>query len=188
MVTKEYECIFSLSETYELKRQQHLADLQRKEDEMRQTFVIRVKEKEAQLKETEKEVRINEFSIPKLCNISIDPSLFHYSGFICMSIVLQLHDRFDALKKKHAEEKKKIEDNKTRYENEMQAFQQRKAQHQAQMSTLGKKGKKWSSLSSVHRLDQFSGNQNTIIVSESLPFRRDNFFFFFTLVHLIIIF
>jgi septin 6/8/11 len=33
-----------------------LADLQRKEDEMRQTFVIRVKEKEAQLKETEKEV------------------------------------------------------------------------------------------------------------------------------------
>lgn len=46
----------SLSETYELKRQQHLADLQRKEDEMRQTFVIRVKEKEAQLKETEKEV------------------------------------------------------------------------------------------------------------------------------------
>ncbi|XP_011439178.1 septin-11-like isoform X1 [Crassostrea angulata] len=98
----------SLSETYELKRQQHLADLQRKEDEMRQTFVIRVKEKEAQLKETEKE----------------------------------LHDRFDALKKKHAEEKKKIEDNKTRYEADMQAFQQRKAQHQAQMSTLGKKGKK----------------------------------------------
>lgn len=39
-----------------MKRQQHLADLQRKEDEMRQTFVIRVKEKEAQLKETEKEV------------------------------------------------------------------------------------------------------------------------------------
>lgn len=101
-----------------------------------------------------------------------------------MSIVLQLHDRFDALKKKHAEEKKKIEDNKTRYENEMQAFQQRKAQHQAQMSTLGKKGKKWSSLSSVHRLDQFSGNQNTIImdiVSESLPFRRDHFFSFLPL-------
>lgn len=59
---------------------------------------------------------------------------------------LQLHDRFDALKKKHAEEKKKIEDNKTRYEADMQAFQQRKAQHQAQMSTLGKKGKKWNSV------------------------------------------
>ena len=48
--------MFSLSETYELKRQQHLTDLQKKEDEMRQTFVIRVKEKEAQLKEQEKEV------------------------------------------------------------------------------------------------------------------------------------
>ena len=182
MVTKEYDYIFSLSETYELKRQQHLADLQRKEDEMRQTFVIRVKEKEAQLKETEKEVRINEFSNYAISILT--PLWFHHSGFICMSIVLQLHDRFDALKKKHAEEKKKIEDNKTRYENEMQAFQQRKAQHQAQMSTLGKKGKKWSSLSSVHRLDQFSGNQNTIImdiVSESLPFRRDHFFSFLPL-------
>ena len=107
---------------------------------MRQTFVIRVKEKEAQLKETEKEVRINEFSNYAVSVLT--PFWFHYSGFIYMSIVLQLHDRFDALKKKHAEEKKKIEDNKTRYENEMQAFQQRKAQHQAQMSTLGKKGKK----------------------------------------------
>ncbi|KAK3099977.1 hypothetical protein FSP39_012791 [Pinctada imbricata] len=46
----------SLSETYELKRQQHLSELQKKEDEMRQTFVIRVKEKEAQLKDTEKEL------------------------------------------------------------------------------------------------------------------------------------
>lgn len=59
-IDSEKECLTSgycsLSETYELKRQQHLADLQRKEDEMRQTFVIRVKEKEAQLKETEKEV------------------------------------------------------------------------------------------------------------------------------------
>lgn len=76
MVTKEYDYIFSLSETYELKRQQHLADLQRKEDEMRQTFVIRVKEKEAQLKETEKEVRINEFSIPKLSISVLTPFCF----------------------------------------------------------------------------------------------------------------
>lgn len=47
----------SLQETYEQKRNQHLAELQRKEDEMRQMFVVRVKEKEAELKEAEKEVR-----------------------------------------------------------------------------------------------------------------------------------
>ncbi|KAJ8298529.1 hypothetical protein KUTeg_025060 [Tegillarca granosa] len=46
----------SLSETYELKRQQHKTDLQKIEDEMRQTFVIRVKEKETELKEAEKEI------------------------------------------------------------------------------------------------------------------------------------
>lgn len=46
----------SLSETYELKRQQHLSELQKKEEEMRQTFVIRVKEKEAELKDAEKEL------------------------------------------------------------------------------------------------------------------------------------
>ncbi|KAL5011721.1 hypothetical protein ScPMuIL_010272 [Solemya velum] len=46
----------SLSETYELKRQQHLSELQKREEEMRQTFVIRVKEKEAELKEAEKEL------------------------------------------------------------------------------------------------------------------------------------
>jgi septin 6/8/11 len=46
----------SLSETYEHKRQEHIANLQKKEDEMRQMFVIRVKEKESELKEAEKEL------------------------------------------------------------------------------------------------------------------------------------
>ncbi|KAK7096753.1 septin-11-like isoform X2 [Littorina saxatilis] len=46
----------SLSETYEQKRQEHITNLQKKEDEMRQTFVIRVKEKEGELKDAEKEL------------------------------------------------------------------------------------------------------------------------------------
>ncbi|EEC07992.1 septin, putative, partial [Ixodes scapularis] len=46
----------SFQETYEQKRQEHLAELQRKEDEMRQMFVVRVKDKEAELKEAEKEL------------------------------------------------------------------------------------------------------------------------------------
>lgn len=38
-----------------MKKQEHNAELQRKEDEMRQMFVVRVKEKELELKEAEKE-------------------------------------------------------------------------------------------------------------------------------------
>lgn len=53
--------IFSLQETYEAKRKEFLVDLQRKEEEMRQMFVNKVKETEAELKEKEKEVRMDIF-------------------------------------------------------------------------------------------------------------------------------
>nr|XP_056717815.1 septin-10 isoform X1 [Euleptes europaea] len=48
----------SLQETYEAKRHEFLGELQRKEEEMRQTFVQRVKEKEALLKEAERELQV----------------------------------------------------------------------------------------------------------------------------------
>lgn len=47
----------SFQQTFEAKRSNHLAELQQKEDEMRQVFVQRVKEKEAELKENEKELQ-----------------------------------------------------------------------------------------------------------------------------------
>ncbi|KAJ0070204.1 hypothetical protein NL108_002526 [Boleophthalmus pectinirostris] len=47
----------SLQETYEAKRQEFLLELQRREDEMRQMFVQRVKEKEAELKDAERELQ-----------------------------------------------------------------------------------------------------------------------------------
>jgi len=47
---------FSLREIYESKRNEHLNELQRKEDEMRQMFVLRVKDKEGELKKSEKEL------------------------------------------------------------------------------------------------------------------------------------
>lgn len=56
--------IFSLQETYEAKRKEFLLDLQRKEEEMRQMFVNKVKETEAELKEKEKEVRLDDFVKP----------------------------------------------------------------------------------------------------------------------------
>ncbi|XP_069747271.1 septin-11-like isoform X1 [Narcine bancroftii] len=47
----------SLQETYEAKRNEFLGELHRKEEEMRQMFVMRVKEKESQLKEAERELQ-----------------------------------------------------------------------------------------------------------------------------------
>lgn len=52
----------SFQETFEVKRSNHVQELQQKEDEMRQMFVVRVKEKEAELKEAEKEVNSHFFS------------------------------------------------------------------------------------------------------------------------------
>lgn len=46
----------SFQQTFEAKRSTHLAELQAKEDEVRQMFVVRVKEKEAELKEAEKDL------------------------------------------------------------------------------------------------------------------------------------
>jgi len=46
----------SFQQTFEAKRSNHLAELQAKEEEVRQMFVQRVKEKEAQLKESEKDL------------------------------------------------------------------------------------------------------------------------------------
>ncbi|KAF7702389.1 septin-8-A-like isoform X1 [Silurus meridionalis] len=47
---------FSLQETYVAKRREFVAELQRMEEDMRQMFVIKVKETEAELKEREREL------------------------------------------------------------------------------------------------------------------------------------
>jgi len=47
----------SFQQTFETKRSTHLQELQQKEDDMRQMFVLRVKEKEAEIKEEERQVR-----------------------------------------------------------------------------------------------------------------------------------
>ena len=46
----------NFAEQYASRRECHLTALQQKEEEMRQKFVIRVKEKESELKEAEREV------------------------------------------------------------------------------------------------------------------------------------
>lgn len=54
-------------------------ELQRKEEEMRQMFVNKVKETEAELKEKEKEVRINKVLKELLCD--------HISYLACMTLL-----------------------------------------------------------------------------------------------------
>ena len=51
-----FTVLCSLQETYEAKRKEFLGDLQHKEEGMRQMFVSKVKETEAELKEKEREV------------------------------------------------------------------------------------------------------------------------------------
>jgi len=48
----------SFAEQYAARRESHLSSLQSKEEEMRQKFVIRVKEKESELKDAEKELNV----------------------------------------------------------------------------------------------------------------------------------
>lgn len=68
----------SLQETYETKRKEFLSELQRKEEEMRQMFVNRVKETEAELKEKEREV-----GVPETCERS--PKYSQHRSWVCES-------------------------------------------------------------------------------------------------------
>lgn len=125
----------SFQQTFEAKRSTHLAELQKKEDDMRAMFVLRVKEKEAELKESEKEVRSKLF----ICYQSEMYDTWPYSFSL-----RQLHAKFDKLKKDHTEEKRKLEDARKKLEEEFLEFNRRKTQMAASHHTLtlGKKNKK----------------------------------------------
>jgi septin 6/8/11 len=119
----------SFQQTFEAKRSNHVAELQAKEDEVRQMFVVRVKEKEAELKDSEKEVRFGKGHMGSLVLIPNFP--------------LQLHAKFEKLKKDHAEDKRKLEDSRKKLEEEFVEFNRRKSQLATSHTlTLGKKGKK----------------------------------------------
>lgn len=129
-----------------------MGELQKKEEEMRQMFVQRVKEKEAELKEAEKEVRHTEILHASLVFVSGQVSANLVKCFIF--IATQLHEKFDRLKKLHQDEKKKLEEKKKSLDDELNMFKQKKTaaellQNQAQQAggstTLkrDKEKKKW---------------------------------------------
>ncbi|KAM9172777.1 septin-10 isoform 4-T4 [Pangshura tecta] len=92
-ISHSHASVESLQETYEAKRHEFFGELQRKEEEMRQMFVQRVKEKEAILKEAERE----------------------------------LQAKFEHLKRLHQEERMKLEEKRKLLEDDMVAFNKRKA-------------------------------------------------------------
>lgn len=60
-----------------------------------------------------------------------------------LSYVLQLHNKFDKLKKDHMEEKKKLEESRKKLEDDILEFNRRKTQQpQHHTLTLGKSKKK----------------------------------------------
>lgn len=76
-------------------------------------------------------------------------SLYNYR---CLTVTnhfidLQLHSKFDKLKKDHTEEKKKLEESRKKLEDDILEFNRRKAQFAQQPQhhtlTLGKSKKKW---------------------------------------------
>lgn len=101
----------SFIETYGQKRQEHLEELQNKEREMRDMFVARVKEKETELKDAERE----------------------------------LHTKFDALTKKHMEDKRKLDEEKRKLDEEISLFNKKRGSVYSQASStqaLGRNKKK----------------------------------------------
>ncbi|GFT07820.1 septin-2 [Trichonephila clavipes] len=105
----------SFQETYEQKRQEHLQELQRKEEEIRQMFVERVKEKETELKDAEKEL---------------------HSKFDA------LKKQHAEEKKKLEEDRKKLDEDVMNLNRRKQAVLQVQSQVSFQSLTLGKSKKK----------------------------------------------
>ena len=133
----------SFQQSFEQKRSTHVKELQLKEDEMRQMFVNRVKEKEHELKDEEKEVRDSRIFMG--WNILKDLIML-----LLTFLFLQLHLKFDKLKKDHSEEKRKLDELRKTLEDDIIEFNRRKQQIAQQQAlspshhtlTLGKSKKK----------------------------------------------
>lgn len=113
-------------------------ELQKREDEMRQMFVQRVKEKEAELKDAEREVGG--------CASDLEPfgglRPFQRCNFSVLAS-FQLQNRFEQLKRLHADEKAALEEKKRLLEDDLSLFNKRRATAQLlQAQSLTANGKK----------------------------------------------
>lgn len=90
-------------------------------------FVNKVKETEAELKEKEKEVRpdVSRNQFLELFDLFFF-FLFVFDRLSHPLCGVQLHERFEQLKRMHQEEKKTLEEKRRELEEEMNAFNRRK--------------------------------------------------------------
>lgn len=132
--------LHSLQETYEAKRKEFLSELQRKEEEMRQMFVNKVKETELELKEKEREVCARPGAWLRGGNVRGQAGRGGVGGPVLScpypgaSLFPQLHEKFEHLKRIHQEEKRKVEEKRRELEEETNAFNCRKAAMEALQS------------------------------------------------------
>lgn len=132
----------SLQQTYEAKRQEFLVELQKREDEMRQMFVQRVKEKEAELKDAEREVSGRDAVLTNGLISVMDPWKAPPPPLTRLCFV-QLQSRFEQLKRLHADEKASLEEKKRLLEEDQSVFSKRRAAAQLlQAQSLTANGKK----------------------------------------------
>lgn len=116
-------------------------ELQKREDEMRQMFVQRVKEKEAELKDAEREVSGPDAGlILGMENGFVEPLKGVPFTRLCS---VQLQSRFEQLKRLHADEKASLEEKKRLLEEDQSLFSKRRSAAQLlQAQSLTANGKK----------------------------------------------
>lgn len=116
---------------------------------MRQMFVQRVKEKEAELKEAEREVQLSHTQIcKKSCSYvtrreMFGSSLLYLAAINACLCLIQLQSRFEQLKRLHADEKAALEEKKRVLDEDQSSFSKRRAAAQLlQAQSLTANGKK----------------------------------------------
>ena len=120
----------SFAETYTMRRESHLASLHEREEEMRQKFVLRVKEKEAELKEAERELhaKFDKLKVRKyFLNIGSDThrksERCDYGQLSFLSLFLFTNVSHQATVN---DEKRVVEDQRRALDEEIADFQRRK--------------------------------------------------------------
>ena len=98
----------SISDTLDMKRNELRQELEKREQQLKETFIQKVKDKEIELKETEKQVKPFVF--------------FDYFKFL----VFQINEQLTNIKKQYKDQKDKCDEKWRILEQEMNLFEQRK--------------------------------------------------------------
>ncbi len=111
----------SISDTIDMKRNVLRQELEQREQQLKEAFIQKVKDKEGELKETEKQVR------------------YSFSASLYFQFFSQINEQLTNIKKQYKDQKDKCDEKWRILEQEMNLFEQRK---RANMETMKKGTKK----------------------------------------------